>query len=55
VGTFWWQGAAGTMFFVDPREDLIAICFSQVFGGGQATPGYSFQDQFERLVYESLL
>ena len=31
IGTFGWGGAAGTTFFVDPKEDFFAICFSQVF------------------------
>jgi len=31
VGTFGWGGAAGTNFFADPKEDLVCICFSQVF------------------------
>ncbi len=54
VGTFAWSGAAGTTFFVDPREDLFAICFSQVFTH-QFMPGNTYQEEFERLVYESLL
>jgi len=54
VGTFWWQGAAGTSFFVDPREDLFAICFSQVFMH-EVMPGNNYSEVFERLVYESLM
>jgi CubicO group peptidase (beta-lactamase class C family) len=54
VGTFGWSGAAGTTFFVDPKEDLFAICFSQVFMH-EVMPGNDYQEEFERLVYESLL
>ncbi len=52
-GTFGWGGAAGTTFFVDPHEDLFAICFTQVFMHN-AMPGNIYQEEFERLVYESL-
>jgi len=52
-GTFGWGGAAGTTFFVDPKEDLFAICFTQVFMH-QSMPGNTYQEEFERLVYESL-
>jgi CubicO group peptidase (beta-lactamase class C family) len=54
IGTFGWSGAAGTTFFVDPREDLFAICFSQVFMH-EVMPGNTYQEEFERLVYESLI
>jgi CubicO group peptidase (beta-lactamase class C family) len=54
IGTFGWGGAAGTTFFVDPREDLFAICFSQVFMH-EVMPGNTYQEEFERLVYESLI
>ncbi len=54
AGTFGWGGAAGTTFFVDPREDLFAICFTQVFMH-QVMPGNTYQEEFERLVYESLV
>ena len=53
-GTFGWGGAAGTTFFVDPKEDLFAICFTQVFMHN-VMPGNMYQEEFERLVYESLL
>jgi len=54
ASTFGWGGAAGTTFFVDPKEDLFAICFTQVFMH-QSMPGNTYQEEFERLVYESLL
>jgi CubicO group peptidase (beta-lactamase class C family) len=53
-GAFGWGGAAGTTFFVDPKEDLFAICFSQVFMR-QAMPGNTYEEDYERLVYESLV
>jgi CubicO group peptidase (beta-lactamase class C family) len=53
-GAFGWGGAAGTTFFVDPKEDLFAICFTQVFMH-QSMPGNIYQEEFERLVYESIV
>lgn len=52
-GTFWWSGAAGTTFFVDPQEDLFAICFSQVMMH-EVMENNNYDVEFERLVYESL-
>jgi CubicO group peptidase (beta-lactamase class C family) len=53
VGSYGWSGAAGTTYFADPKEDLICVCFSQVFG--HIIMGDNFHDEFERLVYQSLL
>jgi CubicO group peptidase (beta-lactamase class C family) len=52
-GTFGWGGAAGTTFFADPKEGLMALCFTQMFGAPMA-PG-NFQEEFERVVYQALL
>jgi CubicO group peptidase (beta-lactamase class C family) len=54
IGTYGWSGAAGTTFFVDPKEDLIAICFSQIFTY-KDRPDNTFHEDFERLVYQSLI
>jgi CubicO group peptidase (beta-lactamase class C family) len=31
VGEFFWDGAASTLFWVDPQNDLTAVLFVQVF------------------------
>jgi len=54
VGTFHWGGAAGTTSFMDPKEDLLAICFTQVLMH-HMMPGNFYQEDFERLVYQALL
>jgi len=54
IGTYGWSGAAGTTYFADPKEDLICICFSQVFMH-QVMGNNTYQEEFERLVYQSLL
>ena len=52
VGTFGWSGAAGTHFFVDREEDLVAVFMIQSMGGG-AGPGLT--DEFETLVYQAIV
>ncbi len=54
VGTFGWGGAAGTNFFVDPKEELICICFTQVFMH-QVMGNNTYLEDFERLAYQSLI
>jgi CubicO group peptidase (beta-lactamase class C family) len=53
-GTFGWGGAAGTTFFADPKEKLLAICFTQMFAA-MNIPGNNYQIEFERLVYQALI
>jgi len=53
-GTFGWGGAAGTWFFVDPKEDLAGLFFTHVFGY-QFSPTADLFFRFEKGVYEALL
>lgn len=52
VGTFGWSGAAGTHFFVDRAEGLVAVFMIQKRGG---TGGPSLSDEFETLVYQAIV
>jgi CubicO group peptidase (beta-lactamase class C family) len=54
VGTYGWGGAAGTMFFADPREDLLCVLFTQVLMDIM-NPGATYRDTFERMVYQALI
>ena len=54
VGTYGWDGAAGTMYFADPAEDLLAICLTQVLAAG-TMPNNTYQEDFRRLVYQALV
>ena len=54
TGTYGWGGAAGTGYFADPKEDFLAIYFTQIMGGGMI-PGSGYAVDFERLVYQSLV
>lgn len=53
TGTYYWGGAAGTWFWIDPENDLFFIGMIQRFG---ADPEVSFEPRAEsmRLVYEAL-
>jgi CubicO group peptidase (beta-lactamase class C family) len=50
VGTFYWTGAWGTTFFVDPQERLIAIQMIQT----PASAGGPFRRAFRDLTYSAL-
>ena len=52
AGTFGWSGAAGTHFFVDRAEDLVAVFMIQKMGG---TDGPRMAAQFETLVYQAIV
>jgi CubicO group peptidase (beta-lactamase class C family) len=52
AGTFGWSGAAGTHFFVDREEDLVAVFMVQKMGG---TDGPGIAAQFETLVYQAIV
>lgn len=54
AGTFGWSGAAGTHFFVDRREDLIAVFMIQRQGGG-GPGGPSMSSVFETMVYQAIV
>ncbi|HEX6994254.1 MAG TPA: serine hydrolase domain-containing protein [Gammaproteobacteria bacterium] len=52
AGTFGWSGAAGTHFFVDREEDLVAVFMIQSMGGAG---GARMSDEFETLVYQAIV
>jgi CubicO group peptidase (beta-lactamase class C family) len=52
-GTFGWSGAAGTHYFVDREEGLVAVFMIQKMGGGPGGP--SMTDEFETLVYQAIV
>ena len=52
VGTFGWSGAAGTHFFVDREENLVAVFMIQQMGGSD---GPRMSAEFETLVYQAIV
>jgi CubicO group peptidase (beta-lactamase class C family) len=52
-GTFYWGGAAGTWFWIDPVNDLAFIGMIQNLGGNRPG-GLNFRSDSARLVYDAL-
>jgi CubicO group peptidase (beta-lactamase class C family) len=50
VGNYYWTGAWGTTFWVDPAEKLIAIQMIQT----PAAAGGPYRRAFRNLVYQAL-
>jgi CubicO group peptidase (beta-lactamase class C family) len=50
VGTFYWTGAWGTTFWVDPKEKLIALQLIQV----PLSQGAPYRRAFRNLTYQAL-
>ena len=53
VGSYGWGGAAGTTYFGDPKEGIVAACFTQLLMAG-AMPYNDYQGEFQRLLYHAL-
>jgi CubicO group peptidase (beta-lactamase class C family) len=52
-GTFMWDGAAGTWFWVDPVNDIVFVGMVQRLGGGPYVGG--LQELARATVYQALL
>ena len=52
IGTFYWTGAYGTTFFVDPKQKLIVIMMIQAPLG---PPGAQFRHVVRSLAYQALI
>ena len=50
VGTFYWSGMAGTSFFVDPAQDLLAVMMVQA-----PNQRAWYRQLFRNLVYACLV
>jgi CubicO group peptidase (beta-lactamase class C family) len=51
-GTFFWGGAAGTQFWIDPKEDMVVVAMIQHMATPEADATWS---QLHTLVYSALL
>ena len=51
VGEYGWAGNAGTLFWIDPKEQLIALCMIQV---GDAER-IALRNQFRTLVEQAIV
>jgi len=52
-GTFFWDGAAGTWFWIDPKNDLFFLGMIQRFGGG-ASGSARLGIESQTFVYSAL-
>jgi CubicO group peptidase (beta-lactamase class C family) len=50
-GTFWWDGSAGTRFWIDPGEELVVVVMAQLSPAG----GNGFRERFMTGVMEAIL
>jgi CubicO group peptidase (beta-lactamase class C family) len=50
-GEFFWGGAASTYFWVDPREDLVAIFMAQLM----PSTTFDFRGQLKDIVYSAIV
>jgi len=50
-GTIWWDGSAGTRFFIDPVQATIIVIMAQV----SPSSGGGFREEFSRLVDAAIL
>ena len=51
VGEYAWGGAASTIFWIDPSEDLIAIFLTQLMPSNT----FNFRGQLQTIVYSSII
>ncbi|MEY2470482.1 MAG: hypothetical protein QOF21_3180 [Actinomycetota bacterium] len=51
AGDFYWGGAASTIFWIDPTEDLIVIFMTQLMPSGT----FNFRGQLKSLVYPAIV
>jgi len=51
AGDYYWGGAASTIFWVDPNEDLAVIFMTQLMPSGS----FNFRGQLRSLVYPSII
>jgi len=49
VGSYGWGGAFGTFFWVDPKNQLVGVCMTQMF-----PPDFAMAQEFKKLTYEAL-
>ena len=50
-GVFWWDGSAGTRFFIDPQQQMITVIMAQV----SSATGDRFREQFATLVDAAII
>ncbi len=49
-GEYWWDGSAGTRFWIDPERNMITLVMAQV----SPASGSGFREEFKTLVYDAI-
>ena len=49
-GDYYWGGAASTIFWIDPREELVVIFMTQLMPSGT----FNFRGQLKNMVYAAI-
>ncbi len=53
VGEYYWGGAAGTKFWIDPKEKIVTVFMVNIFPSPGGAPDLG--NQFKTLVYQSIV
>ncbi|HEX4821087.1 MAG TPA: serine hydrolase domain-containing protein [Acidimicrobiales bacterium] len=51
TGDYYWGGAASTIFWIDPAEDLVAIFMTQLMPSGS----FDFRGQLKSIIYPAIV
>jgi CubicO group peptidase (beta-lactamase class C family) len=51
AGDFYWGGAASTIFWIDPKEDLSVVFMTQLMPSGT----FNFRGQLKSIVYSAII
>jgi len=51
VGDYYWGGAASTIFWVDPAEDMVAVFLTQLIPSAT----FNFRGQLKSIIYSSIV
>jgi CubicO group peptidase (beta-lactamase class C family) len=51
TGDYYWGGAASTIFWVDPKEDMVVVFMTQLMPSGS----FNFRGQLKNIIYSSLV
>ena len=51
AGDYYWGGAASTIFWVDPKEDLCVVFMTQLMPSGT----FNFRGQLKSIIYSSII
>ncbi|WP_083264333.1 serine hydrolase domain-containing protein [Pseudohongiella acticola] len=49
-GEYWWDGSAGTRFWIDPEENMVTVIMAQI----SPANGNGFRESFKTLVYDAI-